>query len=114
MLECRMGVYMMDMLQNVIFLIQYSIPGPSPIPDKKSRQIYVILFLKCFKYNTTFCTYQLMIPLHNTRSKTKIFNFLSTWGGSRFVVYIRRFIYKFLNVCPLITRLLRGVGMLGP
>ena len=35
---------------------------------------------------------------------------LSAWGGCWFVVYIRRFIYKFLNVCPLITRLLRLVG----
>ena len=25
---------------------------------------------------------------------------LSAWGGCGFVVYIRRFIYKFLNVCP--------------
>ena len=25
---------------------------------------------------------------------------LSAWGGSWFFVYIRRFIYKFLNVCP--------------
>ena len=25
---------------------------------------------------------------------------LSAWGGCWFVVYIRRFIYKFLNVCP--------------
>ena len=26
---------------------------------------------------------------------------ISAWGGHWFVVYIRRFIYKFLNVCPL-------------
>ena len=34
---------------------------------------------------------------------------LSAWGGCWFVVYIRRFIYKFLNVF-LIKRLLRLVG----
>ena len=34
---------------------------------------------------------------------------LSTWCGCWFVVYIRRFIYKFLNVL-LISRLLQGVG----
>ena len=35
---------------------------------------------------------------------------LSAWGGCWFVVYIRRFIYKFLNVCPFVKRLLRLVG----
>ena len=36
---------------------------------------------------------------------------LSAWGGCWFVVYIRRFIYKFLNVCPFdYKRLLRLVG----
>ena len=35
---------------------------------------------------------------------------LTAWCGCWFVVYIRRFIYKFLNVCPLITQLLRKVG----
>ena len=35
---------------------------------------------------------------------------LSAWGGCWFVVYIRRFIYKFLNVCPFDYKLLRLVG----
>ena len=39
---------------------------------------------------------------------------LSAWRGCWFVVYIRRIIYTFLDVCPLIIRLLRGVGRLGP
>ena len=39
---------------------------------------------------------------------------LSAWDGCYFVVYIRSFIYEFLNECPLITRLWRGVWSLGP
>ena len=35
---------------------------------------------------------------------------LSAWGGCWFVVYIRRFIYKFLTCVLLIKRLLRLVG----
>ena len=38
---------------------------------------------------------------------------LSAWGGCWFVVYIRRFIYKFLMCVLLITRLLWGVGRMG-
>ena len=39
---------------------------------------------------------------------------LSTWGGCWFVVYIRRFIYKFLNVCPFDYTAVAGSGMIGP
>ena len=41
------------------------------------------------------------------------FNDLSALVGCWSSVYIRRIIYKFLNVCPLITMLLRLVGMMG-
>ena len=36
------------------------------------------------------------------------------WGGCWFVVYIRRFTYKFLNVCPFDYTAIVGVGRLGP
>ena len=39
---------------------------------------------------------------------------LSTWGGCWFVVYIRRFIYKFLNVCPFDYTAVARSGKVGP
>ena len=42
------------------------------------------------------------------------FYHLSAWCGCLFVVYIRIFIYKFLNVCPFDYMALEGVGRLGP
>ena len=39
---------------------------------------------------------------------------LSTWCGCWFVVYIRRFIYKFLNVCPFDYTAVAGSGKVGP
>ena len=39
---------------------------------------------------------------------------LSAWGGCWFVVYIRRFIYKFLNVCPFDYTAVAGSGKVGP
>ena len=41
------------------------------------------------------------------------YNF-SAWGGCLFVVYIRRFIYKFLNVCPFDYTAVAGSGKVGP
>ena len=35
-------------------------------------------------------------------------------GGCWFVVFISRFIYKFLNVCPFDYTAVAGVGKLGP
>ena len=37
----------------------------------------------------------------------------STWGGYWFVAYIRRFIYKFLNVCPFDYTAVVGSGKVG-
>ena len=39
---------------------------------------------------------------------------LSAWSGCWFVVYIRRFIYKFLNVCPFDYAAVAGSGNVGP
>ena len=39
---------------------------------------------------------------------------LSAWGGCWFVVYIRTFIYKFLNVCPFDYTAVAGSGKVGP
>ena len=39
---------------------------------------------------------------------------LSTWGGCLFVFYIRRFIYKFLKVCPFDYTAVAGSGKVGP
>ena len=39
---------------------------------------------------------------------------LSAWGGCWFVVYLRRFIYKFLNVCPFDYTAVAGSGKVGP
>ena len=39
---------------------------------------------------------------------------LSAWGGWWFVVYIRRFIYKFLNVSPFDYTAVAGSWKLGP
>ena len=35
------------------------------------------------------------------------------WGGCSLVVYIRRFIYKFLNVCPFDYKAVAASGMVG-
>ena len=35
---------------------------------------------------------------------------LSAWCGCWFVVYKRRFIYKFLNVCPFDYTAVAGIG----
>ena len=39
---------------------------------------------------------------------------LFAWGGCWLVVYIRRFIYKFLNVCPFDYTAVAGSGKVGP
>ena len=39
---------------------------------------------------------------------------LSAWGGCWFDVYIRRFIYKFLNVCHFDNTAVAGSGKVGP
>ena len=39
---------------------------------------------------------------------------LSGWGGGLFVVYIRRLIYKFLNVCHFDYTAVAGSGKVGP
>ena len=39
---------------------------------------------------------------------------LSAWGGCWFDVHIRRFIYKFLNVCPFDYTAVAGSGKVGP
>ena len=39
---------------------------------------------------------------------------LSAWGGCWFVVYISRFIYKFLNVCPFDYTAVTGSWKVGP
>ena len=39
---------------------------------------------------------------------------LSTWGGCWFIVYIKRFIYKFLNVCSFDYTAVAGSGKVGP
>ena len=39
---------------------------------------------------------------------------LSAFGGCCFVVYIMRFIYKFLNVCPFYYTAVAGSGKAGP
>ena len=39
---------------------------------------------------------------------------LSAWCGYWFVVYIRRFIHKFLNVCPFDYTAIAGSGKVGP
>ena len=39
---------------------------------------------------------------------------LSIWGGCWFVVYIRRFVHKFLNVCPFDYTAVAGSGKVGP
>ena len=41
-------------------------------------------------------------------------NDLSAWSGCWFDVYIRRFIYKFLNVCPFDYTAVAGSGKVGP
>ena len=39
---------------------------------------------------------------------------LSAWGGCWFDVFIRRLIYKFLNVCPFDYTAVAGSGKVGP
>ena len=39
---------------------------------------------------------------------------LFVWGGCWFVVYIRRCIYNFLNVCPFDYTAVAGSGKVGP
>ena len=38
---------------------------------------------------------------------------LSAWGGCWFIVYIRRIIYKFINVCPFDYTAVAGNGKVG-
>ena len=42
------------------------------------------------------------------------FYYLFAWCGCWFVVYIRRFIYIFLNVCPFDYTAVAGSGKVGP
>ena len=42
------------------------------------------------------------------------FYYLSTWGGCWFVVFIRRYIYKFSNVCPCDYTAVAGNVKVGP
>ena len=42
------------------------------------------------------------------------FNYLSTWNGCWFVVYVRRFIYNFLNVCTFDYTAVAGSRKVGP
>ena len=42
------------------------------------------------------------------------FYYLSAWGGCWFVVYIRRFIYNFSNVCPFDYTAVAASGKVGP
>ena len=52
---------------------------------------------------------------NSTQSFTCIeFYDLSAWGGCWFVVFIRRFIYKFLNVCPFDYTAVAVSGKVGP
>ena len=50
------------------------------------------------------------------KKRKKIFDFydLSAWGGCWFFVYIRRFIYTFLNVCPFDYTAVAGNWKVGP
>ena len=41
------------------------------------------------------------------------FFYLSAWCGCWFVVYIRRFVYKFFNVCPIDFTAVARIGRLG-
>ena len=58
------------------------------------------IFLLCYIYHLCF--------------KCIDFYDLSAWDGCLFVVYIRRFIYKFLNVCPFDYTAVAGSGKVGP
>ena len=42
------------------------------------------------------------------------FYYLSAWCGCWFVVYIRSFVYKFLNVCHFDYTAVAGNGKIGP
>ena len=56
-----------------------------------------------------------LLYVNKTNHKTCIdFYDLSAWNGCWFDVYIRRFIYKFLNVCPLDYTAVAGSGKFGP
>ena len=39
---------------------------------------------------------------------------ITIWDGCLFVFYIRRFIYKFLKVCPFDYTAVAGSGKVGP
>ena len=55
----------------------------------------------------------LLYNIHHLCFTSIDFYDLSAWGGGWFVVYIRRFINKFLNVCPDYTVVV-GSGKVGP
>ena len=61
----------------------------------------VTIYIFC---NIIFIIYALRVSIYD----------LSAWGGCLFVVYIRRFIYKFLNVCPFDYTAVAGSGKVGP
>ena len=58
------------------------------------------IFLKYYIYHLCFTC----IEFYN----------LSAWGGCWFVVYIRRFIYKILNLCPFDEKAVAEGGKVGP
>ena len=56
----------------------------------------------------------LLYYIYHVSLRVSIFNDLSAWDGYWFVVYIRKFITKFLNVCPFDYTAVAGSGKVGP
>ena len=70
------------------------------------------------KHRNSFCSditiYILRYNIYHLCFTCIDFYDLSPWGGCWFVIYMRRFIYKFLNVCPFDYTAVAGSGKVGP
>ena len=74
------------------------------LPDGRSTACPIRMSLYIFLINNIYYLYCLCFD----------FDDLSAWCGCWFVVSIRSFIYKFLNVCPFDYTAVAGSGKVGP
>ena len=73
----------------------------SSLPDRRRIACPIRMTLYIFLINNFYLLCCICIEFYD----------FSTWGGCWFVVYIRRFIYRFLDVCPFDYTAVAGIGL---
>ena len=87
---------------------------PETVPRRYAKQ-EICLVLMRYEWKIRMSLYIfLLLHIYHLCFTCIDFYYLSAWGGCWFVVYIRRFIYKFLNVCPFDYTAVAGSGKVGP